>query len=207
MSIAPDKPRLPVHGEPTWEIAQLLPTQGTWSEAEYLALDTNHLVEFSDGFVEFLPMPKMTHQLIAHLIHCVLESFVLAYGLGTVVGAPFKVRMRDGKYREPDVVFMLTEHGSRISDDFWIGADLVMEVVSDGDENRFRDLVTKRDEYAKAGIPEYWIADPELGQITVLTLDGTSYSVHGEFSRRQEATSKLLPGFAIDVTSALAAKR
>ncbi|MFI5457776.1 MAG: Uma2 family endonuclease [Isosphaerales bacterium] len=207
MSIAPDKPRLPVYGEPTWEIAQLFPTQGTWSEAEYLALDTNHLVEFSDGFVEFLPMPTMTHQLIAHLFHCVLESFVLAYGLGTVVGAAFKVRMRDGKYREPDVVFMLTQHASRISNDFWIGADLVMEVVSDGDENRFRDLVTKRDEYAKAGILEYWIVDPELGQISVLALDGTSYAVHGDFKRGEQATSKLLPGFAVDVTSALAGKR
>jgi len=205
MSLAPDKPRLLVYGEPTWEIAQLFPAQGTWSEAEYLALDTNHFVEFSDGFVEFLPMPTMIHQLIAHLLHCVLESFVLANGLGTVLGAPFKVRIRDGKYREPDVVFMLTEHASRISNDFWIGADLVMEVVSDGDENRHRDLVTKREEYALAGVPEYWIVDPELGQITVLTLDGTSYAVHGEFSRGRQATSLLLPGFAVDVTSALAA--
>ena len=47
-----------------------------------------------------------------------------------------------------------------------------MEVVSSGDEDRRRDLKTKRDEYALAGIPEYWIVDPELDQITVLTLDG-----------------------------------
>jgi len=207
MSIAPDKPRLPVYGEPTWEIAELFPTQGTWSEADYLALDTNHLVEFSDGFVEFLPMPKLTHQLIAYLLHRLLEAFVEAHGLGTVVGAPYKVRLWEGKYREPDVLFMRADHVSRLAEQRSEGADLVMEVVSDGDENRFRDLVTKRDEYAKAGIPEYWIVDPELGQITVLTLDGTSYAVHGEFSRGQEATSKLLPGFAVDVTSALAGKR
>jgi Uma2 family endonuclease len=205
MSIASDKPRLPAYGEPTWEIAQLFPAQGTWSEAEYVALDTNHLVEFSNGFVEFLPMPTMIHQLIAHLLHRLLESFASVHGLGTVVGAPFKVRIGDGKHREPDVVFMLTEHASRISNDFWIGADLVMEVVSDGEENRYRDLVTKRDEYVRAGIPEYWIVDPELGQITVLTLDGASYAVHGEFKRGEQATSKLLPGFAVDVTSALAA--
>jgi Uma2 family endonuclease len=207
MSIASDKPRLPVYGEPTSDIAQLFPAQGTWSETEYLALDTNHLVEFSNGFVEFLPMPTMVHQLIAHFLHRLLESFVSAHGLGTVLGAPFKVRIANGKYREPAIVFMLTEHASRIGNDFWIGADLVMEVVSDGDENRHRDLVTKRDEYAQAGIPEYWIVDPEVGQITVLTLDGTSYAVHGEFKRGEQATSKLLPGFAVDVTSALAPKQ
>ena len=64
---------------------------------------------------------------------------------------------------------------------------------------------TKREEYAQAGIPEYWIVDPELDQITVLTLDGQS--VHGEFKRGERATSKRLPGFGVDVTSALTPKR
>ncbi len=47
----------------------------------------------------------------------------------------------------------------------------------------------------------------EKGQITVLTLDGTEYAVHGTFARGEQATSKLLPGFGVDVTDALAAKR
>ena len=41
------------------------------------------------------------------------------------------------------------------------GADLVMEVVSGGREDRKRDLVTKRRDYARANIPEYWIVDPQ----------------------------------------------
>ena len=43
-------------------------------------------------------------------------------------------------------------------------------MVSDGEENRKRDLVTKREEYAQASIPEYWIVDPALKTITVLQL-------------------------------------
>jgi Uma2 family endonuclease len=207
MSIVPDKPRLSVYGEPTWEIARLFPAQGTWSEAEYLGLDTNQMVEFSDGFVEFLPMPTLTHQLIAYFLHRLLEAFVEANGLGTVVGAPYKMRVSATKYREPDVMFMRAEHLFRLAEQFSDGADLVMEVVSEGEENRLRDLVTNREEYATAGIPEYWIVDPELEQITVLTLDGPSYAVHGQFARGEQATSKLLPGFVVDVTSVLAAKR
>ena len=42
--------------------------------------------------------------------------------------------------REPDVLFMLKEHADRIGDDCWEGADLVMEVVSGGAEDRRRDL-------------------------------------------------------------------
>jgi Uma2 family endonuclease len=53
----------------------------------------------------------------------------------------------------------------------------------------------------------YWIVDPELGQIRVLTLNNQTYVVHGEFKRGDQAASKLLPGFAVDVTSALDPKR
>ncbi len=128
-------------GEPTWEIAHLFPAQGAWSESEYLGLNTNHLVEYSNGFVEFLPMPTLTHQLIAQLLCRLLEAFVAQNGLGTVVGAPYKVKLWEGKFREPDVVFMLAEHAVRLGEQYADGADLVMEVVSD--EGRRRDVETK----------------------------------------------------------------
>ena len=51
--------------------------------------------------------------------------------------------------------------------------------------------------------PEYWIVDPELGRITVLALEEAAYVVHGEFARGMVATSRLLPGFKVDVTEAL----
>ncbi len=36
-------------GYPTWEIASLFPTQGLWDEDEFLALDTNRLIEYCEG--------------------------------------------------------------------------------------------------------------------------------------------------------------
>jgi Uma2 family endonuclease len=80
--------------EPTWQIARLFPAQGQWSEEEYFALDTNKLVEFSDGFLEFLPMPTIFHQLILQFLYRELESYVSAKNLGTVVIAGYKVRLR-----------------------------------------------------------------------------------------------------------------
>lgn len=41
--------------------------------------------------------------------------------------------------------------------------------------------------------------------ITVLTLAGEEYQVHGVFRFGQRATSVLLPGFTVDVAAALAA--
>ena len=55
-------------GGPAWEIALLFPPQGEWSETEYLALDTNHLVEFSDGCIEVLPMATIFHQRIVEYL-------------------------------------------------------------------------------------------------------------------------------------------
>lgn len=49
---------------PTREIAYLYPYQGTWSVSDYMALRPNRHVEFTDGYVEVLPMPTYVHQKI-----------------------------------------------------------------------------------------------------------------------------------------------
>ena len=183
--------------ELTWEIAQLFPAQGHWSEEEYLALDTNHLIEFSHGQLEILPMPTESHQLLVIALFELLRKLVRADKLGTVLLAPMRVLLWPGKFREPDILFMLSEHDDRRSDNFWEGADLVMEVVSPNDP--LRDRVTKRREYAQAGIPEYWIVDPADASITVLSLRGTDYALHGNFAADEIATSVLLEGFTVDV--------
>jgi Uma2 family endonuclease len=201
---AKGKPALePWEPEPTWEIARLFPPQGQWSEEEYLALDTNQLVEFSDGFLEFLPMPTIFHQLILQYLYRELESFVAARKLGTVVTAGYKVRLRSGRFREPDVLFIKAAHQSWIKKQYCEKVDLVIEVVSE--KNRPHDIEKKRVEYATAGIPEYWIVDPEEETITVLVLKSRQkmYTEFGILRKGMKAASKLLPGFAVDVTEAL----
>jgi Uma2 family endonuclease len=190
--------------EPTWAVAHLFPPQGQWCEEEYLALNTNHLVELSAGFLEVLPLPTTSHQLLVAYLYGLLHAFVTSRDLGTVLFAGLPVRLWRKTIREPDVVFMLKEHADRIGNRYWDRADLVMEVVSEGAENRERDLETKRREYARAGIPEYWIVDPQEERITVLRLAGKRYVVHGEFAKGAVASSHLLPSFTVDVTEALA---
>jgi Uma2 family endonuclease len=188
--------------EPVWDVAGLWPAQGHWSEEEYLALNTNRLVEFSHGHVEVLPTPTTSHQLIVGFLYARLLAFLAANSLGTVLFAPLRVRLWPGKFREPDLVVMRSENAGRCGELYWDGADLVMEVVSDDD--RHRDLETKRREYAQGAIPEYWIVDPREGSITVLRLESGAYFEHGVFRRGQRATSTLLPGFEVEADAALA---
>jgi Uma2 family endonuclease len=111
------------------------------------------------------------------------------------------VRLWKGRIREHDVVFMLADNRTRCGEDCWDRADLVMEIVSPDDPDR--DLEVKRVEYARAGIPEYWIVEPVAKRITVLKLKGKRYVVHGEFGKGEKATSALLPGFSVEVSAAL----
>jgi Uma2 family endonuclease len=188
---------------PEWQASQLFPVRYPCTEEEYLALDSNRLLEYADGFLEVLPMPTIFHQLILSFLLRQLHDFVAARKLGTVVPAGYKVRVRPGRYREPDILFISNKHRLGIGKDFCTKADLVMEIVSE--RNRRHDLVTKKDEYAKAGIPEYWIVDPEEETITVIVLKPRrkTYVEHGVYSNGERAESKLLPGFGVDVTKTL----
>jgi Uma2 family endonuclease len=187
--------------EPAWDIALLFPTQGSWDEEEYLALSGNRLVELSHGVVEVLPIPTDSHQARVAFLYAALHAFVSARNLGKVRFAPLRLRLRAGTFREPDVLFLSAARDHLRGEQYWSGADLVMEVVSDDD--RRRDLVTKRHEYAAAGIDEYWIVDAREQRITVLRRNGERYAEHGSFGRSQEATSACLLGFAVAVSSVL----
>lgn len=197
------KPKSKKKLEPTWEIASLFPRQGQWSIEEYLNLPTNHLVEFTNGKVEILPMPSESHQLIIAFLYERLRDFVRVRALGLVLFAAMPVRLQNDKFREPDIMFLFAEHAHRRHRKYWDAPDLVMEVVSQ--TYRKHDLETKRVEYAQAGIPEYWIVDPETRTITVLTLDGETYAEAGIYGENETAASVLLPGLNVAVNEVWAA--
>ena len=187
-------------------LREVLPPQGNWSDEEYLWLTDrcNRLVEFTDGHVQELPMPTFTHQAILAFLYRLFHEHLDPRG-GVVMFAALRMRIRAGKFREPDLLLLRDRSDSRCQDRYWLGADLVAEVVSPDDPDR--DLIEKRADYAEAGIPEYWIVDPRDQTITVLTLDRDKYVKQGVYSAGESAASSLLDGFAADVTAVFDAPR
>ena len=173
-----------------------LRTEG-FSVADYFTLTGNYFVEYSDGCLQVLPMPNATHQALVSVFSRRLEDWLVPDALARVKFSPFPVRVSGTRYREPDVCVMLGSHASRRSEEYWDGADVVIEIVSDS--NRTHDVVTKRADYAAAGVPEYWIVDPDPRTITLLVLRDGQYVVHGEYGIGQVTASVLLAGFAVDV--------
>jgi Uma2 family endonuclease len=120
---------------------------------------------------------------------------------GKVLVAPLRLRLWPDKIREPALLFLADAHDPRRQNAYWTGADLVIEVVLPDDPTR--DLVTKRSEYAHAGIPEYWTVDPQTETITVVRLEDARYVEHGVFGRGETATSAHNAGLQAPVSAVL----
>lgn len=172
-------------------VLDLTPLQGLWTQEQYFALTDagRYLLEFVDGALEVLPIPTDKHQVISRFLLFVFFAAVQPRG-GTVLYAPLRLQIRPGLFREPDLLLVCDAHDPRRQNRFWLGADLVVEIISPDDPER--DTRVKRLDYAVAAIPEYWIVNPMDETITVLTLTGEAYSEYGVFRRGQQAQSVLL---------------
>lgn len=87
---------------------------------------------------------------------------------------------KDPANRYPDLVILRSEHLALTQKRLTITLDmppprLVAEILSPGKQNRERDLIRKRDQYAACEIPEYWLIDPEEQTVTVLQLQDGVY--------------------------------
>jgi len=201
--IATQETEVDVRPGPATQIVELWPHQGEWSEADYFALpDTNRLIELSEGALIMPPHPTETHQRILDVLYAAMRAFVREHDLGVIRFAPLPVRLWPGKVREPDILFVSRAHASRIGEQFYGPPDLVVEVLSPG--TRRTDRGVKMLEYARAGVGEYWLVDPDAHTIEVYTLDEGVYALLGQFGAGHKACSQVLSGFEVPVDEVFA---
>lgn len=175
--------------------------QGTWTVEQYVRLTdhTNRLLEFTDGELELLPVPTDKHQVIIAFLYRLLFPYMDRIG-GVILFAALRLHIREGKFREPDLMVLLDADDPRRQNAYWLGADMVIEIVSADDPQR--DTIVKRADYAEGRIPEYWIVNPTDETVTVLSLadDVAEYAGERVFRRGEAATSALLPDFSVQVS-------
>jgi Uma2 family endonuclease len=109
---------------------------------------------------------------------------------------------KDSAMRYPDLVILRPEHLVLMGRRLTIKLDmpspqLVAEVLSPGKQNRQRDLVRKRAQYAARCIPEYWLIDPENQTVTVLMLQSGDYVQTGVFGGEQRVISPSFPALQL----------
>ncbi len=179
-------------------VAELFPPQGHWTEADYFALpETNRYLELSEGRLVMPPHPTRSHQAALEALYVRMREFVSERELGEIHVAPLPVRLWPGKIREPDIFFISAEHRDRLGEKVCGVPDLVVEVISPG--TREVDRGEKFSEYAKAGVREYWIVDPEKRTVEVFALRGRVFEPLGIYREGETARSELLQGFEVPV--------
>jgi len=169
-----------------------------FTHADLLAIpDDGKRREIVDGEMIVSPSPKFRHQFVSIRIAAALLRYLAEHPLGLLLLAPLDVIFGEVDVLEPDLIFVLNEHRSILQD--WVrGApDLVIEILSP--TTAANDRGPKLKAYARFGVPEYWIADPDAKTIEVYRLSRQTYQLAQVFGEYDALTSTLLPGFTLSV--------
>ncbi len=174
------------------------PEQGQWTYEDYAAILEDGQFEVVDGVLYMSPALTWSHQSIILEIATHLRTFLQAAGLGRVGVAPLDVELSYGNVVQPDVLVLLNEHLDRITTSRIIGApDLVVEVASPSTARH--DLHEKQDAYARAGVTEYWIVNPDANMVELLVLKDNVYRSSGLFAGEAILPSVIVPDFPVPV--------
>ena len=164
--------------------------------------DDGNRYELIEGELFVSRSPGIPHQRVLHNFQFEFGLYLRANPVGIIVpgvGAVFS------EYDAviPDLVFVRNERWTEVTTGPKItGApDLVVEILSPGTENRRRDLSVKRHLYAKYGVLEYWVIDPEDHSLEIYRLLGPSLEKISTLKDDDEVTSPTLPGFQMNVSA------
>ncbi|MEV7628130.1 Uma2 family endonuclease [Actinoplanes sp. NPDC089786] len=159
-------------------VGRYMPAEVTLDDlTAMMAADEHHRYEISpEGVLSVMPPPGYAHAIIAtELMGWLLAGGVPAKQVAQAVGLRILGRHGGVGGRIPDLVVWSKVQAEAVwlpVTDVW----LVVEILSPGSEGT--DLVTKRVEYAAAGIPQYWVIDQDQAQtVTMHRLDGDHYTV------------------------------
>jgi Uma2 family endonuclease len=165
---------------------------------EFQEMNRDGRYELVDGELEELVPPRPFHSWTGGRLPLELGRYLDDQEPDAFWGAELDIPTIPFFGRRPDFAYYSTADAARLdlAANRVLGVPtLVVEVVSAEDEAR--DTVTKREEYARAGIEHYWIVDPQRRTVLTLVRRGSVYAVAAEFSGDEILTSALFPGLAL----------
>ena len=176
---------MPIETRLTYEDYCLLPNDGK-------------RYEIIDGELFVTPSPLRRHQLVLANLLYYLTDFVKKHNLGTVYPAPFDVVFSQYDVVEPDILYISKARASVVTEKNVQGApDLVVEVLSESTAKI--DRTAKLKLYARYGVAEYWVIDPEVCSAEIYRLVPGGYELASQLDSSQALTSPLFPGFALSL--------
>ena len=162
---------------------------------DYLLLPEDKHYELIEGELVMVPSPGRKHQRVLGRLYQTLSRFLERKNLGELYMAPFDIMLSPTVVVQPDLLFVSRERLLIITEANIQGPpDLVAEILSSDHE---KDRGIKKKLYAKFGVEEYWIVDPEGKSIEVMELEEKGFRTVGIFKSKDVLTTKTFPGLNI----------
>lgn len=178
--------------------------QKKWTYEDYLNLDDEKRYEIMAGKLKMMtPAPGSNHQWISGKLEYLIRKFLEGKNLGYVMDAPLDVVLDAENVVQPDIVFISRQKREIIKKKGIFGSpDLLIEIISPS--SQYRDTYEKKDLYAKYKVKEYWIVNPYIKGVEVLTLnEHDNYALFSEGyleeNVKRSVESMVLKGFVVDL--------
>lgn len=171
----------------------------TYKDYKNLPESETKRYELLGGELIMVPSPTTYHQAISRNLEYILLEFVQKHNLGFIYNAPCDVVLSDEDVVQPDIFFISKERSHIITEENISGApDLVIEILSPATADR--DRTYKRTLYARYGVQEYWIVDPDKKEVEVMTLRERGFETVAIYKKEDVLKSKLLKGLSISLS-------
>lgn len=146
---------------------------GPYRAEDYFKLPEGEPIELIRGRLVVSPCPLPKHQVILSLLADLFLDVSRRSG-GLSMFAPMDVVLSDDTILQPDLLYLTKQRLHIVKNRVEGPPDLVVEIISG---TARRDRVEKLDLYARYGVPEYWIVEPQSQVIEFLINEGGRFVV------------------------------
>ncbi len=175
-----------------WTTADLqaMPDDGGWNRHEII-----------EGELFVTRAPHIRHQSAASKIHVRLENWSEETGLGRSFEVP-GVIFTSTDAVIPDVVWVSQsrlEKGIDEAGHFIVAPELMVEILSPGEQNEQCDKGVKRKLYSRYGVQEYWIFNWQFQTLEIYRRTDAQLQLVATLLSGDTLTSPILPGFSVEI--------
>lgn len=155
----------------------------------FKCLPEGTLIELINNNLVLWPTPHNNWHIVRNEIFCELYMYVKKQKNGVMYIGPLDTYLDERNVFQPDILFISNKRKGIIQEIGLVGApDLIIELLQP--ETAKHEHGTKKDVYARSGVTEYWIINPEDNSATGYYLAGDEY--HEFIKGTGQIKSKLL---------------
>ena len=165
--------------------------------ADYMQLPEGAKYQLIKGEIIEMPSPTDTHQKILLFLTLKLGNYLMKNNIGVMRFAPLDVHLDDENVFQPDLLFIANENKHIIKDRVYGAPDMVLEVLSPS--TAYYDWEDKKEIYAKYGVKEYWIVNPQKQYIEIYKNNHAAFELVSKTKDTGLIKSEVIVGFEFEL--------